>query len=92
LLSRISVVGVQLRAVARAHLFVFVTVALHVHAHGQENRGDEFHHAGIRIHLGIQPSTAASHRGGGEIHQDIAPLLASRGENLIDVAFSPADC
>jgi len=40
-----------------------------VHPGGQEMLVHEAHHAFIRPHLGIQPSTAASHRGGAEVEE-----------------------
>jgi hypothetical protein len=40
-----------------------------VHARGQEVLVHEARHAFIRPHLGIQPSTAASQRGGAEVEE-----------------------
>ena len=46
-----------------------LSLVLHVHSCRQEILIDEAHDALIRPHLGIQPSTATSHRGGAEVQE-----------------------
>jgi hypothetical protein len=46
-----------------------------VNASRQEILVDEFDHLLIRPHLGIQPSTATSHRRGAEIEENRLVLL-----------------
>src|SRR5207244_9214163 len=72
----LDAVGIQLenrrspwRAVALAVALEILRVLFHVHPRGQEMLVHEAHHAFIRPHLGIQPSTAASHRGGAEVEE-----------------------
>ena len=50
-------------------------ILFHVNSRWQEVLVDEPNHPLIRPHLGIQPSTAASHRGGAEIEQNGLVLL-----------------
>src|SRR6266446_1132737 len=57
------------RIVPLAVAFEFRRVLLHVHPGGQEMLVHEPHHAFVRPHLGIQPSTAASHWGGAEVEE-----------------------
>ncbi len=45
----------------------------------------EPHHAFVRPHLGIQPSTAASHWGGAEVEEDRFLLGLRVLQDLIDV-------
>jgi hypothetical protein len=46
---------------------------------------DESRHALIRPHLGIQPSTASSHRSGAEIEENRFVLLLRLFEDGVDV-------
>src|SRR3989442_13897702 len=57
------------RVVPLAVAFEFRRVVLHVHPGGQEVLVHEPHHAFVRPHLGIHPSTAASHWGGAEVEE-----------------------
>src|SRR5207245_3783601 len=73
------------RVVPLAVAFEFRRVVLHVHPGGQEILVHEPHHAFVRPHLGIQPSTAASHWGGAEV-EEYRFLLGLRVlQDLIDV-------
>src|SRR5256885_12706861 len=54
-----------------------LSLVLHVHSCRQEILIDEAHDALIRPHLGIQPSTATSHRRGAEIQKN-RPILRLR--------------
>src|SRR5215210_550792 len=58
-----------LRVVLLAVLLERVRVVLHVHARRNEVLVYELSHPLIRPHLGIQPSTAASHRRRAEIEK-----------------------
>jgi hypothetical protein len=51
-----------------------VRVFADVNADGDEVVVDESGHFRIRIHLGIQPSAAGSHRGGAEVEQNVPRL------------------
>src|SRR5207302_10478980 len=73
-------------------------VFFHVHPGGQEMLVHEAHHAFIRPHLGIQPSTAASHRGGAEVEEYWFLLGLRVLQHLVNVTakldwhrMSPAD-
>ena len=65
-----------LRVEARSELLELLTVLAHVRAHRREVLLNEINDARIRIHLGIQPSTAASHRGGTEVDEQVLPAAA----------------
>src|SRR5204863_3516793 len=56
-----------LRVVTFAKLLECFCLSLYVHAHRDEIVHHEGRDTSVRIHLGIQPSTAASHRRGAEI-------------------------
>jgi len=56
-----------------------------VHPGGQEMLVHEAHHAFIRPHLGIQPSTAASHRGGAEVEENWFLLGLCVPQHLVNV-------
>jgi len=56
-----------------------------VHPGRQEMLVHEPHHAFVRPHLGIQPSTAASHWGGAEVEEDRFLLGLRVLQDLIDV-------
>jgi hypothetical protein len=61
-----------------------------VHANRNEGLLDELYDSRIRVHLGIQPSAAASHRRGAEIEQHLAAgrgCIAQRGIEVV----SPGD-
>src|SRR4030081_556600 len=58
---------------------------LYVHTAGEKILIDEAHNPLVRPHLGIQPSTATSHRGGAEVQQYGLPLRLGILENLIHV-------
>src|SRR5207249_9971653 len=57
------------RVVPLAVAFELRRVVLYVHPGRQEMLVHEPHHAFVRPHLGIQPSTAASHWGGAEVEE-----------------------
>src|SRR2546425_638631 len=73
------------RAVPLAVAFEFRRVVLYVHPGRQEMLVHEPHHAFVRPHLGIQPSTAASHWGGAEVEEDRLSLGLRVLQDLIDV-------
>src|SRR6266513_5833690 len=62
-----------------------LSLVLHVHSCRQEILIDEAHDALIRPHLGIQPSTATSHRRGAEIQKHRLILCLCVFEDLIHV-------
>jgi hypothetical protein len=66
--------GRPLRAVARTQLLELIALFSRVHADGNEVLLDEFCYARIRIHLGIQPSTAGSHWCGTEVQKNVTLL------------------
>src|SRR5207249_8740535 len=73
------------RVVPLAVAFEFRRVVLYVHPGRQEMLVHEPHHAFVRPHLGIQPSTAASHWGGAEVEEDRLSLGLRVLQDLIDV-------
>jgi len=76
-----------LRAVALAELLERLALFSSVHANWNEVPFDEFHDARVGIHLGIQPSTAASHRRGAEIQQHVALSGACTFERAFKIVF-----
>jgi hypothetical protein len=66
-----------LRAETRTQPLELVGLIPHVDAHGNELVGDELRNLAGGIHLGIQPSAAASHGCSAEIEQDV-PIGARR--------------
>jgi hypothetical protein len=61
-----------------------------VDANGNEIARDELRDALIRIHLGIQPSTATSHRRGAEVEENrLLPRLRF-AEDLVEIV-TPGD-
>jgi hypothetical protein len=58
-----------------------------VHADWNEILLDELRDPRVGIHLGIQPSTAASHRGGGEIQQHVTLLRTCVFERALQIVF-----
>ena len=77
-----------LRVEARTQPLELVGILAHMRAHGRELLLDEVHDSRIRIHLGIQPSTAASHRGGAEVEQH--RFAAAPFQRCFEIAF-PGD-
>src|SRR5438876_7602576 len=73
------------RVVPLAVAFEFRRVVLHVHPGGQEMLVHEPHHAFVRPHLGIQPSTATSHWGGAEVEEYRLLLGVRVLQDLINV-------
>ena len=76
--------------VPRSQPLEFRGVILNVYARRNEIFRDEPCDAVIRIDLGIQPGTAASHRSGAEIEEHLPPLAARFFQNFVDVV-SPVD-
>jgi hypothetical protein len=74
-----------LRAIPSAEPFELVRLFAGVYANRDEVLIDEFRDASVGIHLGIQPSTARSHRGGAEIEQHVALLGARVFERLFHI-------
>jgi hypothetical protein len=62
----------------------------HVQARRDEALADEVGDTFLRVHIGIQPSTPASHGGRAEVEQDGLPMYASIGKRSLSVA-SPCD-
>jgi len=56
-----------------------------MHTGGEKSLVDEPHDALIRPHLGVQPSTATSHRRGAEIEQHGLPLRLGVLEDSIHI-------
>jgi len=56
-----------------------------VKTYGDEMFGDEVRDASVRVHLGLQPSAAPSHRRGGEIEQDEFALSFRIGERAFEI-------
>lgn len=79
-----------LRVVALAKPDEGFRVIAHVKARGDEVLGDQLRHALIGVHLGIQPSTASSHRGGAEVEQDGLAGRARFTEDGVDIV-APVD-
>ncbi len=73
------------RVVPLAVAFEFRRVVLYVHPGRQEMLVHEPHHAFVRPHLGIQPSTAASHWGGAEVEEYRLSLGLRVLQDLINV-------
>ena len=63
-----------LHGVAAADALPLVGLLPHVNAYRDEMFVDELNHPIVGVHLGVQPSTTASHRGGGEVEQDVPAL------------------
>ena len=68
--------GRPLSAVSRAELLILVAILAHVHTHRDETFGDQILDAIVGVHLGIQPSTSASHRCGAEVEEQEFAALA----------------
>jgi len=56
-----------------------------MHSRWNEVLIDELHYAGVRPHLGIQPSAAASHRRRAEIEKDRLALLSGCAQGRVGV-------
>ena len=68
-----------------AQFLELLRLFLHVNAHGHEVRRDEFSDAGLGVHLGIQPSTPGSKRGGAEVEQHVHVSTAGLGQRLVQI-------
>lgn len=73
------------RTVARTQLLELIALFSRVHADGNKVVLDEFGHAGIRIHLGIQPSTSCSHWCRAEVEKNVTLLSARLRERPIKI-------
>jgi hypothetical protein len=62
-----------------------IRIVFDVHARGQKALIHEADDALIRPHLGIQPSTAASHRRGAEVEEDGLVLLLRFLEDGVNI-------
>ena len=58
-----------LHTVLSAQPLPLVAILADMDAYGNESLGDEVFDATVGIHLGIQPSTTVSHRGGAEVEE-----------------------
>ena len=58
-----------------------------MHARGNEVLGYELDHPRVRPHLGIQPSTTASHRGGTKIEKCRFLLGSGLPKNAVHVVI-----
>ncbi len=74
-----------LRAEARPEPLELVGLLAHVNADRDEVFGDEVSHRGLRIHLGFQPSAAASHRRSGKVEQHALVLRLRVVERAVEI-------
>jgi hypothetical protein len=74
-----------LRVVLRAESREVVMLVLDMHANGNKVIGDESDDRRIAIHLGIQPSAAGSHGGGGKVEQHVAMLGLCAWQGFLQV-------
>jgi hypothetical protein len=79
-----------LRVIALAEAFEVIGLIFHVDPGRDEVLLDKSGYAFVRIYLGIQPGTSASHGSGAEIEQQMAILGPRLFQSLIDV-FPPGD-
>src|SRR5438093_13027990 len=79
-----------LSAEALAEPLKLILLLADVDAHRKEVVGDEIGDVGVRVHLGLQPSTAASPRRGGEIEQYRVVQVPRAFELAVEVV-RPAD-
>ena len=78
------------RAETVAELFEGIALFSSVHADWDEVLFDEFRDAGVGIHLGIQPSTTASHRRSAEVQQHVTLLHPRMLQRALEIVF-PCD-
>jgi hypothetical protein len=74
-----------LHAVASANPFPLVRLIANVNPDRDEMIGDEPNDPFVGVHLGIQPSAAASHRSGGEIGEHVARLRLRVRERALEI-------
>jgi hypothetical protein len=77
--------GCPVRAEPRAEVRVVGGLLANVDPDGHEVLGHELRDLGVRVHLGIQPSAAASSRGRAEVEQEVPALTASAFEPRVEV-------
>ena len=78
-----------LHAVLAADSLPLLRLIADVNPHGNEMIGDELHDPFIGVHLGIQPSAAASHRSGGKIREDVARLRLRVSTRHVEIVPPP---
>jgi hypothetical protein len=74
-----------LRVVLLTITLELFSIVFHVHARRHEVLRNEPHDALVRPHLGIQPSTATSHRRGAEVEENGFVLAACLSQYVVDV-------